>query len=421
MQLFPSGIRYPIEFSLLALLILFLPSYEAPKNIFLVLYVVAWIVNRVRDRDFGGKWRLWDTLILVWIASGYIVAAFAGVHYHEWLGANDILRYGVVLWTVSRSHFRSREYMLLGGLTLIATLLALGGGFWALYVSHTRRALELHSVGHVNHSAIYLATVFGLSLAMSLAYSSTHLFWRWALWLTTLFLGLAILLSDSRAAVGVTVALTLALGVAWLRRSRRMLPWLTGLTALILIAAYLGQIQVVKKQTGLVAQNYVLAGRAQIWNVAKETWRQYPLFGVGLDNYSRISVEQNVRGWVSARGEPFDPRTYLGNAHAHSLYFNALAERGIFGVTILAIILFAWIAFLAKRVPQARASNVEWTLWGGAFSAWFVTVGVGFANTTLHHEHAILSVLLLALWLSYTRHHENDAADRTLGNHQQIP
>ena len=102
MRLLPGATRYPIEFAFLALLIVFLPAFEAPKNIFWVAYVVTWIFNRVRDKDFGGKWQTWDTLIVLWIASGYIVAAFAGLKHEEWLGPLDIVRYGSIFWLVMR-------------------------------------------------------------------------------------------------------------------------------------------------------------------------------------------------------------------------------------------------------------------------------------------------------------------------------
>lgn len=42
-------------------------------------------------------------------------------------------------------------------------------------------------------------------------------------------------------------------------------------------------------------------------------------------------------------------------------------------------------------------------LWGASLSAWIVTCGVGFVNSTLHHEHAILAFLFLGLHLSFTR------------------
>ena len=40
-------------------------------------------------------------------------------------------------------------------------------------------------------------------------------------------------------------------------------------------------------------------------------------------------------------------------------------------------------------------------LWAGSFSAWLVTFGIGFVNTTFHHEHGILACILLGLFVSY--------------------
>jgi hypothetical protein len=39
--------------------------------------------------------------------------------------------------------------------------------------------------------------------------------------------------------------------------------------------------------------------------------------------------------------------------------------------------------------------------WGGSLSPWLISITVGLANTTLHHEHALLSIVLLAGWISW--------------------
>jgi hypothetical protein len=57
---------------------------------------------------------------------------------------------------------------------------------------------------------------------------------------------------------------------------------------------------------------------------------------------------------------------------------------------------------LWKR-PAPGADDADWLLWGGAASAWLVTVGAGAVNTTLHHEHGILAMLLLGAWLCRLR------------------
>src|SRR5512144_3014640 len=73
--------RYPAEFALLLALIFFIPLFEVPKNILLGLYAIAWVTNRwVRDGEHGGTWDGWDSLFALWIASAYLVAAFAGLH-----------------------------------------------------------------------------------------------------------------------------------------------------------------------------------------------------------------------------------------------------------------------------------------------------------------------------------------------------
>ena len=66
-----SGRR--IEIGALLALAFFLPLYEAPKNIAWLVYVIAWVANRARARDFGGRWGAWDWLVAAWIASAGIV------------------------------------------------------------------------------------------------------------------------------------------------------------------------------------------------------------------------------------------------------------------------------------------------------------------------------------------------------------
>jgi hypothetical protein len=70
------------------------------------------------------------------------------------------------------------------------------------------------------------------------------------------------------------------------------------------------------------------------------------------------------------------------------------------GFAALAAMLLAALVALVRRRPRPGDPDLAWLLWGGAASAWFVTAGVGAVNTTLHHEHGLLSALLFGLWLS---------------------
>jgi bacteriorhodopsin len=72
-------------------------------------------------------------------------------------------------------------------------------------------------------------------------------------------------------------------------------------------------------------------------------------------------------------------------------------------LTVLIAVLAAWIVSLARAVPATSDSAVRWAYWGGALGAWLVAVLVGLVNTTMHHEHALISVMLLGGWLALAR------------------
>jgi O-antigen ligase len=173
--------------------------------------------------------------------------------------------------------------------------------------------------------------------------------------------------------------------------------------AAAVVVAVVARVEVVKKHEDRTAEGNVLAYRAQIWNTARAAWLRFPLFGVGMDNYSAIEPDA-VRQWRAEAGKPFDDKTFVvKSGHGHSLYYNTLAERGTVGFAALAAVLLAWAWRLARRYPGRAGGDRIWALWGGALSAWFVTVLAGVGNTTLHSEHALLSVILFGLWLGDDR------------------
>ena len=152
------SVRFPVETGLLLGLAFFLPLAEAPKNLLWLAYAATWLANRARAGDWGGRWDGWDTLIALWIASGFLVAAFAGLHKSEWQGAGDLLRYASLLWLVKRGGYAGRELKWLLGALVASTVIGLAIGYFRLWTGLAKSGhLQLHSVGHVNHTAIYLA------------------------------------------------------------------------------------------------------------------------------------------------------------------------------------------------------------------------------------------------------------------------
>ncbi|MCE5181805.1 MAG: O-antigen ligase family protein [Anaerolineaceae bacterium] len=400
----------PFEFFLLVGLIIFVPLLEAPKNIFWAIFIGVWVTNHFRTKDWGGAWDLWDSLIAIWILSSYFISAFSGLHNSEWGGANDILRYASILWAIKRSGYNRIEFRWLLIAIAFSTLIALIYALWSLFITHTEHALELNSVGHVNHSAIYLAISFGALISLVLAFwEKCHIGLRTLGAGLSLLFAVSIFISDSRAAVGISLLAALILGLAWLRRSKFPLVVLLATTTLLVGSAYLGQVAVVQKQESLTQSGIILSNRNLIWNMALVAWHKYPIFGVGMHNYNQISFDK-VKAWQEEAGNVYVASEYAGSSHAHSLYITSLAERGLIGTGILLGILLAWFLWLIRFLPKADDEDLAWALWGGSFSAFFVTVSIGLVNTTLHHEHAILSTMLLGMWLSFLKSRKSSAA-----------
>ena len=388
-----------LEIGALVALCFFLPLYEAPKGIFWALYVVIWLVNRIRARDFGGRWDLWDSLFAAWLASGFIVAAFAGTPGgNEWREPLDLVRYGLVGWLAKRSRFSAREIAWIVGALVAATLVGLAMAYVAMWRGQ-EGGLQLNSVGHVNHTAIYIAIMLGVAASWLFAA------WRsWPLWaravalLANLLILAGLVTTASRGAIGVGLVMLLFIAAGWWRRSRVPLKASAIALAVVLVVMVVGTAAVLRKVERGIETGNPLAYRAEVWAFAFEGWKQHPWFGTGMGNFGQLTPYRNRD--AHAQGAPYDPTQALEFAHGHSLLFNTLAERGVVGTAALGAVLLAWIVSLLRDRPAATAEDEAWLLWGCAFAAWFVSVGIGVVNTTLHHEHGILATLLLGLWLS---------------------
>lgn len=374
-----------VELGLLVALCLFLPLYEAPKTVFWLAYALVWIANRIRLKDAGGSWDAWDSLIAAWIASGFIVTLFGALPAKGWGGATDLLRYGSVLWMLKRSRLDDREIGVVTGALVAATLIGLGQGFFRLYAG-TASALELNSVGHVNHTAIYVAMVLGLCASWLFTLRHAALAGVAAVAL----LG-ALFATASRGAIGAGLGMLVVLGALWWPRARWPLALALVAVVLSLGIAVTMNADVVRKHEANVQGGVILSYRDKVWQLAFETWRAHPWFGVGMDNFQLVTAAREN-----------DPNRAL-YPHAHNLYLGALAERGLVGGVPLAAVLLAWPLALVRRRPRKEDGDWQWLLWSAAAGAWLVTVVVGTVNTTLNQEHGLLAALLLGLWLGRTR------------------
>ena len=171
---------------------------------------------------------------------------------------------------------------------------------------------------------------------------------------------------------------------------------------LIVLASIVLKTGVIEKQIVNQEANNVLSSRDKVWNVSLEASRFSPLFGIGLSNWHFITLDQ-LKKFVEGRGKTFDANNYYFPGHSHNHYLSALVERGIVGFLVTLTFMLMWIKHIIKTFKWANKTKDSIRLWSGSLSAWVATFGIGFVNTTFHHEHAILACLFLGLYLSYTR------------------
>ena len=393
-----------LELTFLSLMLLSLPSLEAPKNIFLILFIVTSLYRQYTKKT-KGPWRLWDWIFLSYIASAFLSALFAGIpNGAEWGGFRSMLIWTGFAWLLSRTQYEDKEITWIVWVTILGTLPPLAWGLIEYMVIHTKDTLQLHSVGHVNHSAIYLGIILGAALSVTLSiWRDVNLIKRLGLILLPIIFFVGIIIGQSRGVFGISL-IRLSLIILLIPNPKKIKAITFTLFAIILALMPVMNAAIIQKQIANQRANNTLSSRDLVWNISIEAARFYPIFGVGNGNWNRITLE-DLKKSRNERGVPFDPTNYAISAgHSHSLYLSSLVERGSVGFIILIIFIGTWLGTLVKSYQNLKTSSQGSYLWGASLSAWIVTCGVGFVNSTFHHEHAILALLFLGLHLSYLKY-----------------
>lgn len=397
-----------IDLLMLGLMIISLPSIEAPKNIFLVGFLLMRILIEAHKLSQRlSQWSTWDNIFLTIVFTALLSTLFAGMpNLEEWKGYKVLLTAILTGWLLSRAHYSRENYQGLFVLIVLGTIPPLVWGLYEYLIVHSRKTLEIHSVGHVNHSAIYLTIIFGASLCWFLSELNfkkvkQSLNWQhFFLAILSLVFFIGLIIGESRGAFGIATFLGLSIFLLIAKDIKIKIFGAASVIAIIFLTIFLNT-NIVQKQISNQEANNTLGSRNKVWNVSIEASRFYPLLGIGLSNWHFISVDQ-LKKSVEARGEIFNRDMYAFPGHSHNLYLSALVERGMIGLAVTLLFMIAWARHLKKTFNLAKKSSEAIRFWGGSFSAWVATFGIGFVNTTFHHEHAILACLLLGLYLSYT-------------------
>ena len=160
-----------LDLIMLSLMIVSLPSLEAPKNFFLVGYPVTRFIFEVKQFKEGlRQWGLWDGIFMLIVLAAFLSTLFGGFsELGEWKGYKVLLTAVLTGWFLSRTQYTKKQYQSLFKLVTVSTIPPLLWGLYEFLIIHSRLTLEIHSVAHVNHSAIYMVMIFGATLAWDLS------------------------------------------------------------------------------------------------------------------------------------------------------------------------------------------------------------------------------------------------------------
>lgn len=388
------------EFVLLCLVIMVLPSFEAPKHIFWVLYFITATTRLILNRSLF-QWKWPDLFFGLWLASALASTLGAGMAgHHEWKGVKDLFIYSSTAWLIYRSHYTNKQLTSLLIVAVITVIPPLLWGTWLHLGPTHKQFMELKSVGHVNHSAIYLTIVLGIGLSITLVkWKISKLINKFLLIFIILLLFSGIVMSQSRACLGIGITMSFFLLLNLIDGSFKKCGAI-GLVIMTFSFITLNNPIVIQKQKNLMSSNAILNGRSQVWNVSLEAARWHPILGLGMDNWKLITPD-SIKNSIEKRGEVYDASNYFFPNHSHNVYLTVLVERGIIGLSTFLLILIAWGIQLARSY-QSLKKNSQLIIWGSSLSAYIVVIGVGMVNTTLHHEHGLLTALCLGIFLSAT-------------------
>lgn len=394
------------ELLALAGLLFVLPLLEAPKNLLWLVFVTLWLGRAAfTNAGFGGHWQPGRDLPFALLLTAAILACLLSSPFPQnWGEVGDVLRYTLFGWLLARSRMTDKQLITTLAALLAGTLAAAALGWWQWQISGDKSLFELHSVGHTNHSAIYLVIVaLGTLGALLSLWSRLAKGWRAALLLAWLGQTWLIVTGESRGAL-LAYAVGLVVLIFAMVPPRRRIP-LLGYIALSLAAMLAWNPYLITKTGGQLQGNAlptVSSYRVELARTALEAVRQHPLSGVGAGNF-RLATAKQIGTWLDARNEIYRPDRYFHSSHAHNLYFNTLAERGLLGSAALLFLALVWLRRLMCR-PNCAAHDklrapLVWVIGMSGFTGVFVA---GLFNTSLHHEHGLLAMFALGLLLAET-------------------
>lgn len=397
-----------LELFLLVAFFFVLPMYESPKNLFLVAYIITWCMQSWRAKDFGGKLHSWEWLLALFLATGFISAYTNPFGWEKSVsGALTFSKLIIPAILLSRTTIPMPKVTLLGSSIILGTFIAVLSS-WYVWIRDDGIRPELNSVGHFNHSALYIAVTFGVSLALLMI----HKGWKKRLFAAiAIFFVIAVIPTNSITAAATIIAMTIAAIAIHSRPTRNNILFLVASTAFIVVALTMSihfvpvvknfQNKILFYMNGGDTGDSFLSRRDQIFNAAIFVLPKFPLFGAGDRNFGLATDQKYMESLAVQRGVPFEAERFYHTNHGHNLVTSILLNRGYLGLFLILGFIFiaTWkhlqwlIQYYSNRKPKLEPVT-------GIMTGIYIIVG-GMGNSTLYVEHGQLAFCLIGLSLGY--------------------
>jgi hypothetical protein len=332
---------------LLAVGLRWLLTREAPKGwviptVFIGVYAISIFTSMFVAEEFA---------IAIRSFQGFIFDAGVGVTVMLLLQKESSLR--VVIWA-----------LLIAGLIMCAVNMFqfFTGTFENTYYGLAQAALDMQIVGDTSGARIggpigdpnYFAEalVVLVPIALNQFFAEKKLFAKLMAVVVLMLTILTIMLTYSR---GGFLALVIVGSISLFYRSPRVTELLLAAAIGIVVLAYLPSnftariktiVDVVTNQMNVLDEGS-FAGRTSAMTSAWNMFRDYPFFGVGLDNFtSRYPAYANQLGIVASSTQANSP---------HNLYLQMASETGIFGLSTF----FLLIGYMFNEIRKAAKTFAE--------------------------------------------------------------
>lgn len=383
-----------LEQGLLVALCLTLPGFEAPKNIFLWSFLVYWLLRRLvqkgRTELYGPNDWWFDGLLVSILIAGLISGVMSSSPITSFVDGLDFLSIAALAIVLRRSKISGSQYV--AGLVCIVT------GVWiALLDASLRRGMSfptLHSVGHINHVAIYLGTTAAAMLGI---------FWRTETKLQRtlgllffLVLGWITLQTGSRnTAFGLLVLLLLVSLLGFFIDGRKFMSlFMCGLLVVVVGSVTITKPYFYQRQVGNLQAGSFDPAREKILYTAWVVGSAAPFFGHGIGQWSVATQPDNVKKLLLEQKKAYSSDHFFFISHGHNLAATWYVERGAIALLLLAI----FFVINVRRLIKFLSVNCRHSVTQAVALVSLCTVALfGIGNTTLHHEHGLLALSLLAL------------------------